>query len=125
MANAFCEKSDEYWTVGQEFVEQGCLNTAAHCLYYAVFQAVYGFAEANEMAHVTGRDVKSKHTAVLGVIGEHHRAENCRAARRLHAARIKADYKVEGVTRGDLPNECLRAAETVRQYFLNFERRTE
>ncbi len=121
MANAFCEKSEEYWTIGSEFVRLGCLNTAAHCLYYAVFQAVYGYAEANGLDHVTNDQDGSVHKAAMSEIRRVYgnRPNLARAARQLKAARIKADYKVEGVSACDLSPECLGAADTVRNYFLN------
>ena len=126
MANPFEKKSAAFWADGMECAEAGYFNPAAHSLYYSVLQAVYGFAEAQDLLPKYRADEEgnenSKHKVVRQIVNDYNRGAKgkfVRALNRLRIARVKADYNPEDVTGPDLV-PCLDDAEKLRQFFINF-----
>jgi hypothetical protein len=130
MANPFENKSNAYWSDGEACVSEGSWNSAAHSLYYAVFQAVYGYAEASGLLakYLTSTwdptlGAKRKttiHEAARRIV-EHwrgHGGGQTLAFRRLYAARIKADYKKDDVADHEV-SALLADARALREYFIN------
>jgi len=132
MANPFQNKSDSYWTEGVACADVGCWNSAAHILYYAVFQAVYGYAEMNGSlqkylepvwdATLGIRRKPTKHEAARKIVDHWKGARNAqsRAFKKLYAARIKADYKTDDVADYEV-SAYISDAKALREYFINLK----
>ena len=130
MSNLFQRKSDAYWAEGEACVEEGCWNSAAHSLYYAVFQAVFGYAEGSGILQIYTKPyidpydsrerIPSKHDAVRKIVRKWKGEQGFQVLKGLYAARIAADYKAEDVT-GPQVTPHMRAADAIRQYFINLK----
>ena len=135
MANPFENKSNAYWADGEACVSEGCWNPAAHSLYYAVFQAVYGFAEANGIlvnylapiwdATLGAKRKPTKHEAARKIVDRWRGDRNAqsRAFKMLYAARIKADYKTDDVADHEV-SAFIPDAKALREYFINLKAAT-
>lgn len=111
------DKSDENWRVGNACLVNGDLNAAANRLYYAVYQAVRGYALAKE------KDYRPSDT------GDHRKME--KIIRRygkspelsgdtfqdLMELRGKADYGRETPDASEL-HDLLPEAGKIRDYYL-------
>lgn len=116
--NPYSEKSESFWVTGSAFAEEGLWNSAAHTLYYAVFQAIYGFAETNGL--VADGEQGSKHSLVRKIVEKYLGNKQLRILKRLYSARIKADYHVEDAEERDVQPH-IDGANAIRQYFISFE----
>jgi hypothetical protein len=130
MSNPFERKSEAYWIEGMACLDVECWNSAAHCLYYAVFQAVFGFAEESglmpeftqpyEDCFTKTMRTPSKHDVVRAVVKRWRGPKGSQPLYGLYAARIFADYKVEDVTEKQI-TPYVKAADSIRQFFLNYK----
>ena len=88
-------------------------------MYYAVFQAVYGFARAT---HQISENQDRVHQAVIHFVTTHGKAGTGRyfgqRMRLLYGLRIKADYLPEDVGDDEL-REIHGDAEKIRNFFIN------
>ena len=66
MPNIFAEKSDQTWVEGSDCLNRGQINTAANRIYYAVFQAVKGFAIQTKQMSM--EDNSNVHRQVLQIV---------------------------------------------------------
>lgn len=94
------------------------IDAAANRYYYAVFQAVFGYA----IAHVSGVTLempdRSKHKIAKATIEGTQGINFVKCFKLLQGHRIIADYKLEPVQEQRL-REVLVRADNIRQYHVN------
>lgn len=109
------DKSDENWRVGERCLEDGDLNAAASRIYYAVFQAVLGWARARKGYSGT----QDSHAAMYRYVsneGRHYQFYGKRF-KLLRGLRETADYAPD--TPGESQIKALIAdGEQIRKFFL-------
>src|ERR1700722_16774383 len=97
MPNRLAKKSDQTWKEGQDCLSKGLVDAAANRIYYAVFQAVKGFAiQKGEMSMETQEGVHRKVLEVVrggGGTGQYYR----KRLNDLLGLRLIADYMPESV----------------------------
>lgn len=117
MENCFADKSDLTWHDGMSCLNEGRFNAAASRLYYAVFQAIYGFAIQRDLMAMDSSE-PGRHRTAIRIAGGHgrHPREAREAVSMLYELRVKADYRPEDVDEPDL-RDVLDKANRTRQYF--------
>jgi len=117
MPNVLAEKSTKTWEEGTDCLKRGLVNSAANRLYYAVFQAVKGFAIQRDMMTMDSSD--NVHRIALQIVANFGtgRAYFRKRLNQLVAQRIIADYKVEDVDPERL-KDLLDDAEKIRKYYI-------
>jgi uncharacterized protein (UPF0332 family) len=117
MPNIFSDKSAATWAEGKECLERGHVNSAANRIYYAVFQAVKGFAiHRGTMTLDTSDNVHRKALEIVG--GEGGKGVYFRRKlNELLSLRMVADYKPEDVDRKEL-EELLKDADSIRKHHI-------
>lgn len=109
-------KSEENWTVGTQCLDTGSLNAAASRLYYAVFQAVLGFAVAKQgYVYKVGAHRDMAHLVRSQGKGREHYGD---AFEDLMELRIKADYLPVTPSEGEIMS-LLADASAIRRFYLN------
>ena len=109
-------KSEENWKVGTQCLDTGSLNAAASRLYYAVFQAVLGFAATKQgYVHKAGA-----HRDMVRVVRSHGKGRERYgdAFEDLMELRIKADYLPVTPDDGEI-RTLLTDADAIRRFYLN------
>ena len=109
-------KSKENWTVGTQCLGTGALNAAASRLYYAVFQAVLGFATAKQGHVYKGH---GEHKAMRDIVRRtgKGRERYGDVFEDLMGLRITADYAREEPDETEL-RELVNDADAIRRYYL-------
>jgi uncharacterized protein (UPF0332 family) len=117
MPNPLGKKSDQTWAEGKNCLSLGLIDTATSRMYYAVFQAVKGFAvQRGSMTMDTPDGVHRKILEVVqggGGIGRHYR----RQLNELFGLRVIADYMPESVLKNDL-EDLMEVADEIRMYHI-------
>jgi len=108
------QKSEENWVVGNYCLAHGQLNAAANRLYYAVFQAVLGYAIAKKDYKYEGQGA---HAAMSRMMRRYRDQFN-----ELMDLRITADYEKEPPDETEL-RDLLEVANRIRLYHLNEAKR--
>lgn len=113
-------KSEENWRVGTQCLDAGSVNAAANRLYYAVFQAVLGFASAKQGYVYKGYGAHKDMARVVRSQGKgrYHYAD---AFESLMGLRITADYEPDPPALDEI-RSLLTDSKAIREYYL---RRTE
>lgn len=109
-------KSDENWTVGQQCLEGGSVNAAANRLYYAVFQAVLGFAVSKKGYVYKGHGGHFDMAQVVLGQGKYSK-RSYYLFKELMGLRETADYEPE-TPNGKAIASALNDYDQIRQYFL-------
>jgi hypothetical protein len=118
--NCLRQKSDKNWEEGNHCLKSGMIDAAASRLYYAVFEAVYGFGIHNKDATIdspVGTE-KSKHALAIAIV-KTHRSSHTRYFITLKGLRIRADYRPESVNREQITDELMTKIANIREYFIN------
>lgn len=133
MMNAFKTKSDSYWEIGTQFLDEPTkCNSAAHCLYYAVFQAIFGWAETiGAWDDYKGkccdenrkRDPKNNFAtqhAVAEFIVQKRNGNRLKLFKKLKVARVTADYKSYSVPAVEIAaiKDSLKDIDNLRKLYL-------
>jgi uncharacterized protein (UPF0332 family) len=115
--NCFAEKSEHTWAEGKSCLDHGMINAAANRIYYAVFQAVKGFAIHRNLWTMETSD--SVHRDALKIVyGEGGKGIFFRRRlNELFALRTIADYTPEGVDKTEL-EELLKDADSIRRHHI-------
>lgn len=117
MPNPLGQKSDQTWDEGINCLSRGLVDAATNRIYYAVFQAVKGFAV--QRGDITMDTSDGLHRKILEVVqggggkGRHYR----RQLNDLFGLRVIADYMPESVSKKDL-EDLLKDAEAIRRHHI-------
>jgi uncharacterized protein (UPF0332 family) len=120
MANDFSEKSQATWDAGMKCLEYGLVNAATNRIYYAVFQAIKGFAifkrywTLDESDNLHSKAMKIIYDPQVGDKGMPYR----RKFSELRGLRVIADYMPENVKEEDL-KALIGDADTIRRYYIS------
>lgn len=117
MPNILATKSDQTWDEGTDCLYRGQVNTAANRIYYAVFQAVKGFAiQRGDMTIESREGVHRKALEIVrgeGGRGNYYR----RILNELFSLRVTADYMPESVEKKEL-EDLLTEADSIRKHYI-------
>ncbi len=111
------DKSDCTWAEANFLLENCKWNSAANRLYYAVFQAVYGYALRKELIDA---DCESSLHSQAGKVVRRHTKRYVSVFTTLKQMRVRADYKTEDVDASEISENLLRLANSLRQYYINY-----
>jgi len=109
-------KSDENWRVVSLCLQNGTLNAAANRLYYAVFQAVLGYAKAKQ-GYIYDPNVSAHSKMWQYVAADKGGYSYRRVFTKLMVLRKTADYEPETPTEKNIKS-LMGDSGSMRQYFL-------
>ena len=108
------DKAEQTWQEACLLCDSGRLNGAANRYYYAVFQAVYGFALQKGLIDKERKDGLHKEA---GDVVRRHNRRLWPSFRLLHSMRIRADYKTENIAESEMTRHLLDRARDIKDYF--------